>query len=413
CLRNIAASSRLLTALGFVINENKSSLIPSKSYRFLGFRFDTKNFAVSIPSEKREKLLHKTLSILGKKSCKICLFASFIGSLISVCPAVKYGLLHTKILEREKFLALLSSNDFEAEMLLLLSIREDLLWWKAVFSNPHQCNFISSSRFELEIFTDASLTGWGAICTGVHTHGFWPPRDRQFHINYLELLAVFHGLRCFVSHLRGCNILLRVDNSTALLYVNRMGSVQFPLLSSLAREIWCWCADSDLFLYAAYIPSAQNLADAHSRIISDETEWSLSQIHFNKIEENFGPFDIDLFASSINTKCVRFVSWVPDPEALAVDAFSLDWSKFYFYAFPPFILILRVLHKIILDRAEGIMVVPRWLAQPWFPLFNQLTINQPIFFEANINMLSSPFRDYHPAWSSLSLVVAKLSARPS
>lgn len=32
---------------------------------------------------------------------------------------------------------------------------------------------------------------------------------------YLELLAVFYGLRCFALHLHECDILLRVDNSTA------------------------------------------------------------------------------------------------------------------------------------------------------------------------------------------------------
>ncbi|KYN17777.1 hypothetical protein ALC57_09930, partial [Trachymyrmex cornetzi] len=83
------------------------------------------------------------------------------------------------------------------------------------------------------------------------------------------------------------------------------------------------CADRDLFLYTAYIPSTQNVPDAHSRIISDETEWSLNQIYFNKSEENFGPFDIDLFAS-INAKYVCLASWVSDPETLAVEIFSLD-----------------------------------------------------------------------------------------
>jgi len=86
---------------------------------------------------------------------------------------------------------------------------------------------------------------------------------------------------------------------------------------------------------------------------------------------------------------------------------------FFFYAFPPFILILRVLRKIIADKAEGVMVVPWWPAQPWFPLFNRLAIDQPIFFNPNVNLLSSPFRDTHPAWSKISLAAARLSGKPS
>lgn len=167
-----------------------------------------------------------------------------------------------------------------------------------------------------------------------------------------------------------------------------MGSIKFPHLSNLAREIWNWCAERDLFIYASYIPSAQNFeADAESQVISEETEWSLEQSYFDRIE-SFGPFDLNLFASSINTKCSHFVSWLPDLKAQAVDAFSLDGGSFYFYAFPPFILILRMLRKIITDRAEEVVVVPWWPAQPWFSLFSRLIINRPIRFEPDINMLS-------------------------
>lgn len=410
---NIRTTLQLLSDLGFVINYSKSMLTPSKSCRFLGFIFDTSTFSVSIPPDKRAKLITLTRSMLHTKSCKIRRFASFIGSLVSVCPAVKYGMLHTKILEREKFLALASANDnFDARMKLPAVIRDDLWWWLTVFQDPSQSNIIRSGRFELEIFTDASLTGWGAVCGDHSTHGFWSPQDKQNHINYLELLAVFHGLRCFALHSRSSDILLRVDNATALSYVNRMGSIRFPHLSALARDIWNWCADRDLFILAAYIPSALNTtADVESRVISTETEWNLSGTYFHSIVVCLGPFDIDLFASSVNNKCPRFVSWFPDPLACAVDAFSLDWRDLRFYAFLPFILILRDLRKIISDKAEGILVVPWWPAQPWFPLFLQLRIGQSVHFAPDINMLSSPFSDCHPAWNRISLVAARLSGR--
>ncbi|XP_039310369.1 uncharacterized protein LOC105203938 [Solenopsis invicta] len=296
--------------------------------------------------------------MLKRTHCRIRFLASFIGSLVAVCPAVQYGLLHTKRLEREKFLALeASSGDFEAEIFLPNFLKTDLLWWIEIFTDKLQRNYIRSGQFSMEIFTDASLTGWGAVCNGTRTHGFWSPSEKQYHINYLELLAVFHALRCFASHMEGSEILLRVDNSTAISYVNRMGSVKFPTLSDLAREIWCWCSRRNIFIYASYIPSAQNFeADAESRIVSEETEWSLGEQYFDEIEAALGPFEIDLFASSINNKCRDFISWHPDPLAQAVDAFSMSWNQFYFYAFPPFLLILKALRKIITDRAEGVVV---------------------------------------------------------
>ncbi|XP_011164155.3 uncharacterized protein LOC105198980 [Solenopsis invicta] len=384
CTENVRVTMELLVSLGFIINFKKSVLTPAKSCRFLGFIFDTGDFSVSIPPDRRDNLRRKSQDMLKRTHCKIRFLASFIGSLVAVCPAVQYGLLHTKRLEREKFLALeASSGDFEAEISLPNFLKTDLLWWVEIFTDKLQRNYIRSGQFSMEIFTDASLTGWGAVCSGTRTHGFWSPSEKQYHINYLELLAVFHALRCFASHIEESEILLRVDNSTAISYINHMESVKFPTLSDLAREIWCWCSRRNIFIYASYIPSAQNFeAHAESRIVSEETEWSLGKQYFDEIEAALGPFDIDLFASSINNKCRDFISWHPDPLAQAVDAFSMSWNQLYFYAFPPFILTLKTVRKIITDRAEGVVVVPWWPAQPWFPLFNQL-VEDPSSLEEN------------------------------
>jgi len=119
------------------------------------------------------------------------------------------------------------------------------------------------------------------------------------------------------------------------------------------------------------------------------------------------------FASNINTKCDVFVSWIPDPESFAVDAFTLDWGEFYFYAFPPFILLPRVLQKIINDEAEGIVIAPWWPSQSWFPLFKRLLTSKPIILNPADNLLSSPFRKRHPAARSLSLGAGKLSGKRS
>ena len=50
------------------------------------------------------------------------------------------------------------------------------------------------------------------------------------------------------------------------------------------------------------------------------------------------------------------MSWKPDPQACAVDALSVSWKDIYFYAFPPFSMILKVLQKI-----QSILVRELWL----------------------------------------------------
>lgn len=87
------------------------------------------------------------------------------SSLISVCPTVQYGLLHTKDLEREKILALRKCNeDYSATMLLPPHLQEDLAWWLNIFSNSRQSNIFLSTNFIQEIFSDASLNGCATSC---------------------------------------------------------------------------------------------------------------------------------------------------------------------------------------------------------------------------------------------------------
>lgn len=96
CVHSVSETSNLLNSLGFLINKRKSVFSPSTSCLYLGFIFDSIYFSISIPREKRERLLKLTRSFLDKRACTIREFASFIGSLISICPAVQYRILHTK-----------------------------------------------------------------------------------------------------------------------------------------------------------------------------------------------------------------------------------------------------------------------------------------------------------------------------
>ena len=71
----------------------------------------------------------------------------------------------------------------------------------------------------------------------------------------------------------------------------------------------------------------------------------LSARVFKRIVALFGQPDIDPFASRLNAQVETYVSWKPPPMAKFVDAFTVDWSQFFFYAFPPFYLVSRCVKK--------------------------------------------------------------------
>lgn len=409
CLNNLNITISMLESLGFIVNYDKSSLYPERRCKYLGFIFDSEKMTIELPLEKRDKGLEAINSFLKLSTCKIRTFAKLIGQLISFCPAVKYGWLHTKLLESQKYLALKhNGGNFEGIISINNIITDELNWW--VRKIPISKEVLKIQKFKYEIFTDSSGTGWGVYCNGERTHGFWSAGELRHHINYLELLAVFYGLKCFVKDDYKCSILLRIDNTTAVSYINRMGGVRHKKLSGLTKEIWQWCEARDLWIFASYIASKQNVeADNQSRVKNIETEYSLKCSCFEKIVATFGTPDIDLFASTVNAKVQNYVSWKRDPGSIAVDAFTISWTNTYFYAFPPFCLVAKVLNKIIADRAEGIVVVPLWKTQPWFPIFKRLQISCEIYFPPDPNLLTSPSRCSHPLWKKITLVTAQLS----
>lgn len=412
CKNNVRTTLDLLHCLGFIVNYEKSSLNPEQTKKYLGFVYDSHNLTMSLPSEKRNNIAQLVQKFSCLPRCKIREFAKLIGVLIAACPATKYGFLYTKILERQKFIALLEkNNNYEAKIVLSKVILEDLNWWNQnIFTTFCDLNKVI---YKYEIFTDASLTGWGAICNENKVNGQWKVTEKEYHINQLELLAAFLGLKSFARNESNCAILLRIDNTTAISYINRMGGIQFPHLNKVARDIWQWCERRNIWLFASYVNTKENCADAESRKINPDTEWELSDRAFQEIIDVFGSPDIDLFASRHNAKCDSFISRNPDPDAVAVDAFTVDWKGRYFYAFPPFCLILKCLRKIIDDEATGILVFPHWPSQPWFPILHKLLASKIHYFTPNKNLLRSCYREFHPLHKTLILGAAKLCGRPS
>ncbi|CAD6225621.1 GSCOCG00011844001-RA-CDS [Cotesia congregata] len=298
---------KILEYFGLVINYEKSSLIAKQQCKYLGFIIDTINFSLNLPNKKKSQIVKLLEEFKFGKMYKIRKFAELLGVLTSACPAVAYGFIYCKRLERQKFLALkFNGGNYERKILITDSMMEDLDWlglaWWRINTIIGSCP-IRTYKYTLEIFSDSSLSGWGCYCEGKEAFGFWNKEERKNHINYLELLAAFFAIKCFASKLSNQEFLLRLDNTTAIAYINRAGGVQYPHLSELSRKIWEWCEKRHLWLKASYIPSAKNVeADRASRYDNVDSEWELARTAFEQIDEKFGPFSVDLFASRLKKK---------------------------------------------------------------------------------------------------------------
>ncbi len=223
----------------------------------------------------------------------------------------------------------------------------------------------------------------------------------------MELLAIENSLHCFVKG-ENRKVLVRSDNTTAIAYVNRFGGCHSSELLFIAKRLWKWCEHHNYTVFASHIPGVDNvIADFESRRDIDLSDWSLSDSVFKMIIGRFGEPEIDLFATKHSKKLNRFVSQFPQPFCEAVDAFTLNWGRYFSYIFPPFCLIPRVLKKISTDNAKCILIFPLWYTQAWYPLIKNLTKNEVIEFDPDENLLCCPYRKIpHPLWEKLRLGAA-------
>ncbi len=96
------------------------------------------------------------------------------------------------------------------------SISENHLSWCGVGFDHDAGTFVpcsdrvdprgSQESESVTLAMDASLTGWGAVMSGHPARGLWSGRHLTWHINWLEILAVFQALKHFLPDLRDRNV---------------------------------------------------------------------------------------------------------------------------------------------------------------------------------------------------------------
>lgn len=68
--------------------------------------------------------------------------------------------------------------------------------------------------------------------------------------------------------------------------------------------------------------------------------------------------------------------------------FSINWSEFIPYIFPPFSLIGRILQKLQDDEvSKAIIVLPEWAKQPWYIMLSNMLIGIPVRLPIIQNLL--------------------------
>lgn len=219
----------------------------------------------------------------------------------------------------------------------------DLQWWARLSCNQHVGRAVWP-QVDARIFTDASMSGWGATWNGlVPVAGFFGEQEEGAHINELEVLAALFALKSFISHARHRSIEL-VTDSKVTEHIVRNYTSRSPRLLARLRQLRELCEANGVTVSTRHIPSVLNTwADRLSRR-RDSHAWDLPNAAVRLLERRFAmqlhPVDGNELPTFTAMRAIPVV--LPRPAMLPV------WAR----------------HLARLGR--GILVTPAWRTQAWF-----------------------------------------------
>ena len=333
CLQHTRTLVKMCQDLGWMVNVEKSELEPKQVFDFVGYQFDLRSGRVRPTPDRWQSLQEKIQRLLVLPVCPVRQLMSLIGLLTATEKQVHLGRLLMRPIQWHLKNNWRIPESLEKVIPIPKSLHPHLQWW-LMEDNVLQGQPLHPIKHALQIFTDASKEGWGAHLDEHIARGVRSLLESKLHINFLELKAVFLALKEFQYLCSGKIVLVAMHNTTVVAYINKEGGMRSGPLCALLWRILTWCSKKQVTLKARHIPGRLNVvADKLSRLGQTiQTEWSLLPGVFQILCSKWHRPQIDLFSTRFNNKLPQFVSRVPDPQAIAVDALSLPWEHLDAYA---------------------------------------------------------------------------------
>ncbi|XP_051740767.1 uncharacterized protein LOC127507586 [Ctenopharyngodon idella] len=374
--------------LGLRLNAKKSVLLPAQTSNYLGVVWDSTTMQARLSPARVNAILSAVKGVKLGQSLTVKQFQRLLGLMAAASSVIPFGLLHMRPLQwwlRTKGFSP-RGNPFRMIKVTRRCLRALVMWKKPWFLS--QGPVLGAPCRRVMLTTDASLTGWGAIMSGRSAQGLWEDHHRSWHINRLEMMAVFRALKYFLPDLWGHHVLVRTDNMSVVSYINHQGGLRSRQLCKLSHQILLWSQGKLLSLRAAYIPGHQNVgADILSRQGPRPGEWRLHPEVVELVWKKFGRAEVDLFASKETSHCPLWYS-LTHPAPLGLDAMVQAWPRLRLYAFPPIALLPGVLERVRRDGVRLILIAPFWPTRIWFSDLVSLLESSPMEIPIRQDLLS-------------------------
>ena len=236
---DMATARYLLENLGFVINLEKSCFVPTQNMEFLGFVVNTQAMTLLLPNSKVESLNSHCNYLLVLPEVSVRDLSQLIGKLTASIQAILIfpAPLHYRHIQHLKHQ--LSFSTTKGLRCNNTSVDRGQGGITLVVS-PSECLERSWASSPPSRYSDRNgriEDGLGGRMPGGANRGVM---ERKLHINCLEFLAGSFAVNSFTKNRLCVHVRLRMDNTSAVTYVNCLEGTHSLVLSNLALALWEW-----------------------------------------------------------------------------------------------------------------------------------------------------------------------------
>ena len=357
-----------LQELGLVVSEEKCAWEPCQEFQWCGFDWDLKEFKVMVPQDKKTRIKEMARELMDSKTVMVKQVAAFTGLVISCTPAVGRSARFYTRTTVAWCQSLVDETGWGSQGELPRWVKNEISFWVERI-DEFSGQMIRQAALILEFYV-CSDSGKYQIGGRVAKKGS-ERRKQRFQVTledweteasstYRELRSIECGLILIAPEARGSVVRYGNDNYAANRCVE-YGSTKDDC-HEVARRIHDLVEKYNIQLEMVWRRRNTEeivLCDKISKTF-DLSEFRIQMDSFNKLQEEFGPWTMDWFASDWSRRLERFASrfWTVGCEH--TDAFSQDWGEEEGFFHPPLEVLASVLEKVEKYGARGVIVVPDW-----------------------------------------------------
>ena len=140
----------------------------------------------------------------------------------------------------------------------------------------------------------------------------------------------------------------------------------------------------------------------------------MSHCAFDCLEQQWGPFTVDCFASDSNSRVSCFYSKLFSDKSIGMDAFAFSWDQEHCWLCPPVKLVVPAVKHLLSGSGSGVLCCPLWTVSSFWPLLCPDGVHLAEFIENHVifspkyfsapTVTSKMFRGV-PHWDTIAIFI--------